>query len=111
MKTILAAILLATSLAAHADLSEKSIKLVCGNQADIEKTVDAYKETAVMIGLNKEAGIANWLFVNMEKGTSSWIAQLIASDEWCMLGVGTQVVVPEGSPLVDTPVGTRIKFK
>ena len=111
MKTFMAAILLATSLTAQADLSEKSINLICGSQADIEKTVDTYKETAVMIGLNKEAGIANWLFVNMEKGTSSWIAQLIASNEWCMLGVGTQVVVPEGSPLSDIPVGTRIKFK
>lgn len=111
MKALLAATLLAMSLTAHADLSEKSVKLVCGKQADIEKTIDVYKETAVMIGVNKDDGIANWLFVNMEKGTSSWVAQIMASDEWCMMGVGTQVVVPEGSPLGDVPVGTRIKFK
>jgi hypothetical protein len=47
----------------------------------------------------------------MKTGTSSWVTKLTATNEFCMIGVGTEVIIPKDSPLQDVPVGTRIIFK
>jgi hypothetical protein len=51
------------------------------------------------------------LWVNKKTGTSSWVAKEMSTNEFCMIGVGTEIIVPKDSPLQDVPVGTRIIFK
>ena len=109
MKKFVAAILLATSaLAAHAEPELRSLSTVCGSREDMLNTLNNYKEAPIMASMNKEAGMMLWLFVNLETGTSSWVAQVIKTHEWCMLGVGTEVILPPNSPL---STGTKIIFK
>ena len=109
MKKLLAAILLATgTLAAHADPELRSLSTVCGSREEMVNTLKYYQESPVMAAMNKEAGMMIWLFANMETGTSSWVAQVIKTNEWCMLGVGTEVILPPNSPL---SIGTKIIFK
>lgn len=110
MKTFMAAILLATTVTAQA-VTEKNMKIVCGSQEEMAATLEVYQEIPYIVGVNKESGMVLSLWVNMKTGTSSWVTKLVATNEFCMMGVGTQVVIPEGSPLQDVPVGTRIIFK
>lgn len=110
MKTILAAILLATTVTAQA-VTNKDMKVVCGSQEEMAATLEVYQEVPYILGVNKESGVVLSLWVNMKTGTSSWVSKLVATNEYCMIGVGSQIVIPEGSPLQDVPVGTRTIFK
>ena len=112
MKKLLAAILLATStLAAHAEPELRSLSVVCGSQEEMATTLEVYQEVPYIVGVNKEAGLLLSLWVNMKTGTSSWVTKITATNEFCMIGTGTEVIIPKGSPLQDVPVGTRIIFK
>ena len=110
MKTFMAATLLATSFAAQA-VTERNMKVVCGSQEEMAATLEVYQEIPYIGGVNKESGVFLSLWVNMKTGTSSWVTKLMATNEYCMIGVGTEVIVPKESPLQDVPVGTRIIFK
>jgi hypothetical protein len=110
MKTFMAATLLATSFAAQA-VTERNMKVVCGSQEEMAATLEVYQEIPYIVGVNKESGVFLSLWVNMKTGTSSWVTKLMATNEYCMIGVGTEVIVPKESPLQDVPVGTRIIFK
>ena len=110
MKTFMAATLLATSFAAQA-VTERNMKVVCGSQEEMAATLEVYQEIPYIVGVNKESGTLLSLWVNMKTGTSSWVTKLVATNEFCMIGVGTEVIVPKESPLQDVPVGTRIIFK
>ena len=110
MKTFVAAILLATVVNAQA-VTNRDMKIVCGTQDEMAATLEVYQEVPYILGVNKESGVVISLWVNMKTGTTSWVTKLVDTNEYCMIGVGTQVVIPEGSPLQDVPVGTRIIFK
>ena len=110
MKTFVAAILLATVVTAQA-VTNKDMKVVCGTQEEMAATLEVYQEVPYILGVNKESGVVLSLWVNMKTGTTSWVTKLVATNEYCMMGVGTQVVIPEDSPLQDVPVGTRVIFK
>ena len=110
MKTFVAAILLATVVNAPA-VTNKDMKVVCGTQEEMAATLEVYQEVPYILGVNKESGVVLSLWVNMKTGTTSWVTKLVATNEYCMMGVGTQVVIPEDSPLQDVPVGTRVIFK
>ena len=110
MKTFMAATLLATTFAAQA-VTERNMKVVCGSQEEMAATLEVYQEIPYIVGVNKESGTLLSLWVNMKTGTSSWVTKLVATNEFCMIGVGTEVIVPKESPLQDVPVGTRIIFK
>ena len=110
MKTFVAAILLATVVNAPA-VTNKDMKVVCGTQEEMAATLEVYQEVPYILGVNKESGVVLSLWVNMKTGTTSWVIKLVATNEYCMMGVGTQVVIPEDSPLQDVPVGTRVIFK
>jgi hypothetical protein len=112
MKKLLAAILLATcGSAANAKAELRSLSVVCGSQEEMAATLEVYQEVPYIVGVNKEAGTMLSLWVNMTTGTSSWVTKIMATNEFCMMGVGTEVIIPKGSPLQDVPVGTRIIFK
>ena len=108
MNKLLASILLIASVIAHAEPELRSLSTVCGSQDDMLNTLKNYKEIPIMASINKEAGMMLWLFANMETGTSSWVAQVLKTNEWCMMGIGTDVILPPNSPL---STGTKIIFK
>lgn len=110
MKTIMAAILLATTVTATA-VTNRDMKVVCGSQDEMAATLEVYQEIPYILGVSKESGVVLSLWVNMTTGTSSWVTKLVATNEYCMIGVGSQIVIPDGSPLQDLPVGTRTIFK
>ena len=110
MKTFVAAILLATVVNSQA-VTNRDMKVVCGTQEEMAATLEVYQELPYILGINKESGVVLSLWVNMKTGTTSWITKLVATNEYCMIGVGTEVVIPKDSPLQDVPVGTRIIFK
>ena len=110
MKTFVAAILLATVVNAPA-VTNRDMKVVCGTQEEMAATLEVYQEIPYLVGVNKESGMLFSLWVNMKTGTSSWVTKLTATNEFCMIGVGTEVIIPKDSPLQDVPVGTRIIFK
>jgi hypothetical protein len=110
MKTFVAAILLATAVNAQS-VTNRDMKVVCGTQEEMAATLEVYQEIPYLVGVNKESGVLHSLWVNMKTGTSSWITKLTATNEFCMIGVGTEVIIPKDSPLQDVPVGTRTIFK
>ena len=110
MKKIAAAILLATTVTSQA-VTNKDMKVVCGTQDEMAATLEAYQEVPYILGVSKESGVVLSLWVNMKTGTSSWVSKIVATNEYCMIGVGSEVVIPEDSPLQEIPVGTRIIFK
>jgi hypothetical protein len=110
MKTFVAAILLATAVTAQA-VTNRDMTVVCGTQEEMAITLEVYQEIPYLVGVNKESGMMLSLWVNMTTGTTSWVTKIMATNEFCMIGVGTEVIVPKGSPLQDVPVGTRIIFK
>ena len=110
MKTFMAAILLATTVTAQA-VTERNMKVVCGSQEEMAATLEVYQEIPYIVGVNKESGVILSLWVNMKTGTSSWVTKLMATNEYCMIGVGAEVIIPKESPLQEVPVGTRIIFK
>ena len=112
MKKLVAAILLATcGLAVHAEAELRSLSVVCGSPEEMAKTLEAYQEVPFIVGVNKEAGLLLSLWVNLKTGTSSWVTKIIATNEFCMMGTGTQVIIPKESPLQEVPTGTRVIFK
>jgi hypothetical protein len=110
MKTFMAAILLATVATTQA-VTERNMKVICGTQEEMAATLEVYQEIPYLVGVNKESGTMLSLWVNMKTGTSSWVTKIMATNEFCMMGVGTEVIVPKESPLQEVPVGTRVIFK
>ena len=111
MKALLAATLLAMSLSAQSEMTEKTVKMVCGSEKEFTATMEKYKEIPIIAAPNMEAQVIYSLWVNMMTGTTSWAAQFPQTNEWCMMGLSDKIIIPDGSPLGDTPIGTRIKFK
>jgi len=110
MKTLLAAILLATVAAAtQAEPRPRRIQMMCGSQQDVQMTMEKYGETLVMASLAPDKKTSNLLFVNFETQTSSWFIQDVETDEYCMAGVGDVVHIPKESPL-NTGIGTGTKI-
>jgi len=111
MKTFMAAILLATVATKTHAVTERNMKVVCGTQEEMAATLEVYQEVPYIVGVSKESGTMLSLWVNMTTGTSSWVTKITATNEFCMMGVGTEVIIPKDSPLQQVPVGTRIIFK
>jgi hypothetical protein len=113
MKTLLAAILLATTaVAATAEPRSKQVKFVCASFEDLEATIERYGEKMVIATQAPNELTVNILYVNLETQTSSWILHDLRTDEYCMVGVGKAIHIPDDSPLKqDSVKGTRIIYK
>ena len=100
MKTFLAAILLATlALAANAEPRQRKIQTMCGSLEDVQITMEKYGERLVMASIAPNQETINLLYVNFETQTSSWFVQDLQTNEYCMLGVGDNIMIPKDSPL------------
>jgi hypothetical protein len=111
MKTFMAAILLATVATKTQAVTERNMKVICGTQEEMAATLGVYQEVPYLVGVNKQDGVLHSLWVNMTTGTSSWVTKITDTNEFCMIGTGTEVIIPKDSPLQEIPVGTRIIFK
>ena len=113
MKTTLAAILLATTaLAANADPRSRKIQVMCGSFEDVQITMEKYGEKLVMASVAPNQETVNLLFANFETQTSSWFIQDLASNEYCMMGVGDGMMIPKDSPLnTGTGIGAKTLYK
>ena len=113
MKNLLAAILLAiTALAAYAEPRSRQIKFMCGSFEDVEATMQKYEEKLVIATQAPNEQTVNLLYVNFETQTSSWFIHDLQTDEYCMLGVGKAIHIPDRSPLIKgTGIGTKTIYK
>ena len=113
MKNLLAAILLVTTaLAVNAEPRSRQVKFMCGSFEDLEATMEQYGEKMVMATQAPNELTVNILYVNMETQTSSWVLHDLQTDEYCMIGVGKAIYIPNASPMKQgTGIGTRIIYK
>jgi len=113
MKKILAAILLATiALAATAEPRSRQIRFMCGSFEDVEITMEKYGEKLVMATQSPNEQTVNLVYANFETQTTSWFIHDLQTDEYCMLGVGDKIYIPDTSPLKEnSKFGTRIIYK
>ena len=111
MKTLVVAILLAFTITAHAEITEKTVTMTCGTQEDFAQTAKKYKEIPILAAPNTESLVIYSLWANLETETTSWVIQFPTTNEWCMMGISNEIIIPDISPLSSAPIGTRIKFK
>lgn len=113
MKTILAAILLATlASAAIAEPRARKIQMMCGSFEDVEATMEKYGEKLVMATQAPNEATVNLVYANFETETTSWFIHDLNTDEYCMVGVGKRIHIPDESPLKQgATFGTRIIYK
>lgn len=113
MNKLLAAILLATvASAVTAEPRSRQIRVMCGSLEDVEATMNKYGEKMVLATQAPNEQTVNLLYVNFETQTSSWFIHDLQTDEYCMIGVGKAVYIPDESPLQKgTGIGTRTSYK
>jgi hypothetical protein len=112
MNKLLAAILLlVTTASVYAEPHQRTMGVICASKAEVKSTVEKYGEEPIYVGINKENGVVTSLWANLKTGTSSWITQVLATGEWCMIAVGLEQIIPEDSPLKNAPIGTRTTYK
>lgn len=113
MKTLLAAILLATTaLAATAEPRSRKIQAMCGSFEDVQLTMEKYGEKMVMATQAPNEKTVNLVYANFETQTTSWFIHDLETDEYCMVGVGDKIYIPDTSPLnKGTGIGTKIIYK
>ena len=113
MKNILAAILLATiALAATAEPRPRKIQMMCGSFEDVEATMEKYGEKMIMATQSPNEQTVNLVYANFETETTSWFIHDLNTDEYCMVGVGKRIYIPDNSALKKgIGIGTRIQYK
>jgi hypothetical protein len=113
MKTLLAAILLATlATAAIAEPRSRQIRFMCGSFEDVEITMEKYGEKLVMATQSPNQQTVNLVYANFETQTTSWFIHDLQTDEYCMLGVGDKIYIPDDSVLnKGTGTGLRTSYK
>lgn len=113
MKNLLAAILLATIAAgSSAEPRSRQIKFMCGSFEDVQATMEKYGEKLIMATQAPNEQTVNLVYANFETQTTSWFIHDLQSDEYCMLGVGDKIYIPDASPLKQgVGIGTKTVFK
>lgn len=110
MKRLLFILLLSVSAIAAAEPHPRKLQTMCGSAEEMQITVDKYEETLVMASMAPDKKTVNILWVNFETQTSSWFIHDLDNDEYCMIGVGVDVLIPKNSPL-NIGTGKRVKYK
>lgn len=113
MYKISAAILLATlTISAHAEPRPRKIQMMCGSFEDVEVTMERYGEKLVMATQAPNEQTVNLVYANFETETTSWFIHDLNTGEYCMVGVGKRIHIPDESPLQKgIGIGTRIIYK
>jgi hypothetical protein len=113
MDKLLAAILLATTaLAATAEPRSRQIRMMCGSFEDAEITTQRYGEKLIMATQSPNEQVVNLVYANFETETTSWFIHDLQTDEYCMMGVGKRIYIPDNSVLKKgIGVGLRTAYK
>lgn len=113
MSKILAAILLATvATASIAEPESRKLQVMCGSVEEVNITMQKYGEKLVLATQAPNEQTVNLLYVNFETETSSWFIHDLQTDQYCMVGIGKRIYIPDISPLKQgTGLGTKINFK
>lgn len=113
MNKILAAILLAiVASAATAEPRPRKIQMMCGSFEDVEATMERYGEKLIMATQAPNEQTVNLVYANFETETTSWFIHDLNTDEYCMVGVGKRIYIPDDSVLKQgIGVGTKIIYK
>lgn len=113
MKNILFASLLAIlTTSVCAEPVSRQIRFMCGSAQDVESTMEKYGEKIVVATLAPNQRTVNLLYMNFETQTSSWFIHDLATDEYCMMGVGDRIHIPDESPLnLGTGLGAKTIYK
>jgi hypothetical protein len=113
MNKLLAAILLATfALAATAQPRSRQIQLMCGSFEDVEKTMEQYGEKMIMATQAPNEQTVNLVYANFETETTSWFVHDLNTDEYCMVGVGKRIYIPDDSVLKkNIGIGLKSAYK
>ena len=113
MNKILAAILLVTLAATvQAAPRPRQIQMMCGSYEDMEVTVEKYGEELIMATQAPNELTVNLVYANFETETTSWFIHDLQTDEYCMVGVGKRIFIPDNSVLKKgMGIGTRITYK
>lgn len=100
MKTILAAILLASiAIPATAEPRSRQLQVMCGSFEDVEATVEKYGEKLITATQSPNEQTVNLVYANFETETTSWFVHDLNTDEYCMVGVGKRIYIPDDSVL------------
>jgi hypothetical protein len=94
------AILMFLSIAAHAEIHEKTVTVKCGDEKEFRSLVQAFKETPVIMATNEVDNVVLIVWANKETKTSTWIAHLPATGEYCTFGAGSTLSIPKASQSV-----------
>jgi hypothetical protein len=113
MKKMLAAILLVTTaLAATAEPRTRQLRMMCGSFDEAEITTQRYGEKLIMATQSPNEQTVNLVYVNFDTQTTSWFIHDLQTDEYCMMGVGNKLYIPDDSPLnKEITFGTKIIYK
>jgi hypothetical protein len=113
MNKFLAAILLVTiALTATAQPRSRQIQLMCGSFEDVEKTMAQYGEKMIMASQAPNEQTVNLVYANFETETTSWFVHDLNTDEYCMVGVGKRIYIPDDSVLKKgTGIGLKSAYK
>jgi len=113
MNKFLAAILLAiTATAVTAQPRPRQIQMMCGSFEDVEVTMNRYGEKLIMATQAPNEQTVNLVYANFETETTSWFIHDLNTDEYCMVGIGKRIYIPDESALKKgTGLGTRIIYK
>jgi hypothetical protein len=84
---------------------------MCGSFEDVEATMEKYGEKLIMATQAPNEQTVNLVYANLDTQTTSWFIQDLRTDEYCMMGVGKAIYIPETSPLQAAPIGTRTIYK
>jgi hypothetical protein len=113
MKILLAAILLATTaLAAQSEPRTRQVRFMCASFEELQMTLDKYGEKMVIATQAPNERTVNILYMNSETQTSSWILHDLQTNEYCMVGVGNAIYIPDESPIKQgNEIGTKVNYK
>ena len=106
--------LLLSSLAviATAEPRPRQIRMMCGSFEDAEVTTQRYGEKLIMATQSPNEQTVNLVYANFETETTSWFIHDLLTDEYCLMGVGKRIYIPDDSPLNNkSAIGIRVQYK
>jgi len=95
------AILMFLTITAHAEIHEKTVTVKCGNEKEFRSLVKEFKETPVVMATNEVDNVVLIVWANKETRTSTWIAHLPTTGEYCTFGAGSTLSLPKTSQMVN----------
>ena len=89
------AILMFLSISAHAEIREKTVTVKCGDEKEFRSMIQAFKETPLVMASNEVDNVILIVWANKETKTSTWIAHLPLTGEYCTFGAGSTLSLPK----------------